>query len=609
MEQSSPMTGSPNAGSEELYSLGNGGFLVTPTAPGKIFTREQLTEEQLEMGKTVKTFTDSKVMPKSKELEEKAHDADGTPLIVRLMREAGQLGLLAVDIPEEFGGLSMDLTTTMYVGESMGPSSGFGVTFMCHVGIGTLPILFFGTAEQKAKYLPKLASGEWMSSYGLTEPGSGSDALSGKTKADLDGDFYVLNGTKQFITNGSWADVGIVFARVKDQYSAFIVDLHTPGVTIGAEEKKMGIRGSSTTAWTFENVRVPKENLLGKIGDAAQIALNILNMGRLELGFAALGGAKYVLQKTLEYGKDRKQFGRPIVDFDMQMGRIADMAAGIFATDSILYRIAQAIDKKIAAIPKGPDYYENMIKAIRSFAMEASIAKVESSEMLTNLCIEAVKLHGGYGYVEEYFVERALRDSIINMIFEGTNDINRLVIFDSLVRNIYADGIPFASFMENVEYGLRKRTFAYPEQTKILADEKAKLYGAKQLAAYMVNEAIIRYGKEIKNNQQLMKNIADMIIPLYAADSTIARAHYLIEQGRKEASLAQKIAQLVTYQTTATVRNLTWDLSHEIYEGRERPRDAEKISWLCSLTMAGEKVNSFRLKREISRIVLEKGLK
>ena len=605
MEDRSLMAQISNINRQNLYLMGNGGFLLSPIPAGKIFTREQLSEEQQEIGKTARTFLDTKLAPRLKDLEEKQCDADGTPLAVRLLKEIGQLGILGVDVPEEYGGLGMDLTTTMYVVEAIGAVGSFGTTCIAHMGIGTLPILFFGTLEQKAKYLPKQVNADWVSCYCLTEPESGSDALSGKTKAVLEGDYYIVNGAKQFITNGTWADVGIVFCRIQDKYSALIVELNSPGVVRGVEEKKMGLHGSSTCSLIFENAKVPKGNLLGNIGDAATIALNILNMGRMELGFATLGGTKKALAYTLDYVKQRKQFGRPIIEFDLQMAKLADMTAGVFAVDSMLYRIVAALDHKIAALPKGPDYWENFIKAIRSFAMEASIAKIQGSELLYAVTTDCVKMLGGYGYIAEYNVERWLRDSVIHMLYEGTNDINRLVIFDFLVRSIYGSTIPFGPFMDELETIIRKRQFVYPDDSQFLSEEKSRVYAGKCLLNFLLNEALMQFGKDIKNNQQLICNISDITIQLYTADSALARANYLSDAGRKEADLAKPIAQLVTSQAINQINTKAWQIFSELCNGKARPALKEKLAWLCSLNQGNE--NAFALRREIASAVLDKG--
>ena len=588
----------------ENHNIGNGGFLVSPCPPGTIFTREQLNEEQLEIGKVTYDFCKSKIAGCPHDLDKKPVDDDGTPVLVKLFREAAEQGLVSAGIPEEYDGLGMDLITDMFVSENLCRfHASFSVTCIAHLGIGTKPILLFGTEEQKKKYLPKLATGEFMGCYALTEPGSGSDALSGRTEARLEGDHYVLNGSKQFITNGGWADVAVVFTRIEDKYSALIVDLDLDGVSRGAEEKKMGIKGSSTTTLTFDNVKVPKENLLGKLGDAANIALNILNIGRLALGFAVQGGARTVINTTIKYIKERKQFGRSLAEFDMQLAKLADMTVRLFGIESINFRTAAPIDEKINAQKSQGFSAESLIQAVRSFAMESSICKVEGSEAQYNICENAVKMHGGYGYTSEYSVEREFRDCIINMIYEGTNDINRLVIFDFLVRNIYSGGIPYRVFTEEVQQALRTREFNYAYSEVAFEDEKKSVYAAKYAVAYLVEKAILRYGKDISNQQQVIEHISDMLIHLYVADSVIARCHYLKDHG-SYGEVEEAIAKVTTIDRLEKIRTLArraiWDVAHDYDMDRSR----EDLEWLLSHTEYN--ANVFPLKRVIGQAVLEK---
>ncbi|NUM32906.1 MAG: acyl-CoA dehydrogenase family protein [Candidatus Brocadiae bacterium] len=586
---------------EKLSLKGSAGFLLGPTPSGTMFTREQFTEEQKEVGKIATDFANSKIRPNDEKIEHKAKEEDGTPTIIKLVKEAGELGLLGIDLPEEYGGLNMDFTTMMCTLENLAINGSYAATHIAHLGIGTLPILFFGNEEQKKKYLPKLATGEWISCYALTEPGSGSDALSGKTKAVLEGDYYILNGTKQYITNGSWADLAIVFARLDNQYTGFIVELNQPGISRGAEEKKMGIKGSSTVSLIFENAKVPKENLLGKVGDAATIALNILNLGRLELGFATLGAAKDVAKYTIEYGKQRKQFARPVIEFDMQMAKLADMVSRIFSLDALIYRTVSGID---AGLKSKGGHSASDVDVIRNYAIEASICKVEGSEMLAQVAGDSVKMMGGYGYCEEYRSEKAVRDCFINMIFEGTNDINRLVIFDFLVKGIYNQEIPFRDFMEMVESSLEKKNLAYPIEDSILSKEKHKVYAAKCLTAWMIQQCIIQHGKDIKNQQQVMKNISDMVIQIYAADSSLSRAHYLLHD-KKHAGLVSSLVRLIVSQSTSAIQNLGSQVFASLWDTPSQKKQ-EEWNQLCS--WAEYKENIFALKQEIAKATLEEGL-
>jgi alkylation response protein AidB-like acyl-CoA dehydrogenase len=591
----------------EQYFLGNGGFLLAPTPPGVIFSHEQLSEEQREMGRNTLNFCKNKARPLDKEQEEKARDTDGVLVTVKLFKEAGKLGILGVGVPEQYGGMGMDFTTTMYMIESLSVYyGGFTATSVSHMGIGIMPILLFGSDEQKKRYLPKFAAGEWLGCYALTEPGSGSDALSGKTSAKLEGEYYLLNGSKQFITNGGWADVAVVFARIDDQYSALIVELAQQGVSRGSEEKKMGLRGSSTASITFENVKVAKENLLGQIGDAAKIALNVLNVGRLELALGALGGAKAMMDRVIAYGKERRQFGQPIIEFDMQMARLADMAVKTFAVDSILYRTIGAIERKIKQIAPGENHYEQLVAILRFYALEASICKVVASENFFEVARDGIKIHGGYGYMEEYGVERALRDSVANIIVEGTNDVNRLVIFDFLVRNIYRDGIPYQSFMEKLAESLRTKQFQYSCEDSILREEKRRLYAAKCAVAFLLQRTLLRYGQNIATNQQLIELLANLLIALYTTDSVLGRVHYLVEKHNgKQSEIEQVLARLAVAENLGYIRTVARQILPDLADEQQLGEVRRDLEWFLELTESAE--NIFLLKRKIAKALLKKG--
>jgi alkylation response protein AidB-like acyl-CoA dehydrogenase len=447
-------------------AMPGGGFLVAQLPLGKIFTAEDFNETQREFGETTRKFMQNEVIPRAEEIEHKV-EQDGVPLVVRLLREVGELGLLGVEVPEEYGGLGMDKVTAAIVAEALAGCPSFATTVGAHSGIGTLPIVFFGSEAQKQEWLPALVSAQKIGCYALTEPGAGSDALSGKTAARPveNGKYFLISGEKQFITNGAFADVAIVFARVEGQYSSFIVDLHSPGVSRGPEEKKMGIKGSSTTNLVFDEVKVPAENMLGKPGMAAQIALNILNLGRLKLGFSALGNCKYAIDLTTRYASERKQFGQPVITFDMQKGRLADMAVDTYALEALGYRVVGAIDAKREQLEHGERYGERSIEIFRANALECSCVKVAGAETLQSVLDKAIRMHGGYGFIQEYKLEMLARDNVVDNIYEGTNDVNRLTIFDTLARNVLGAGFPFRAFMGVVEGAdparpLRRRTGA-----------------------------------------------------------------------------------------------------------------------------------------------------
>lgn len=505
-----------------------GGFLVAPVPLGGITIREEANEEQVLFAETAERFLEDQVMTRVEEIEEKATiEVEGKtiPLVVHLVREAAELGLASLEIPEEYEGLGLDLTTSLLMSEKLCGSASFAVTLGAHAGIGTLPIVYFGSPEQKAKYLPRLATAELFGCYALTEAGNGSDALNGRTtavRAD-DGEHFILNGQKQFITNGAWADLAVVFANIDGKYSGLIVDLHSDGVSRGAEEKKMGIWGSSTTELIFEDVKVPVENQLGKTGAGPNIALNILGVGRLKLGFSCLGTAKYATDLTLKFMQERKQFGRPISEFDMQRGKLAEMTAWIYGCDSMCYRVAGAIDEEKQALPEGHTTEDEMA-VIRRFGVECAMIKIAGSETASRVIYHAVRMHGGYGFCQEYHVERLARDNVVDTIYEGTNDINRLVLAGGLVESAYMGTIPFMEFLDGVHDRIESGAPALdPAGPGYLAAEAERVAALKRGVAWTAEQILMHVGKDIRNEQQVMVYISDILISLYTAESALAR--------------------------------------------------------------------------------------
>ena len=420
------------------------------TAPEEIFSPEDFTEEHRAIARTTEEFWNKEVAPNVEAIQ---HQEPG--LAISILRKSGQLGLTGVILPEKFGGMEMDLTSAMIVAEGVSKDGSYSGWHGAHTGIGTLPLLLFGTEEQKQRYLPKLASAEMVAAYCLSEPQAGSDALAAKTRADLspDGKHYILNGQKMWITNGGGADLYTVFAKIGgEKFTAFLVERAWPGVSPGAEEKKMGIKGSSTTAIYLDNVHVPVENVLGEIGRGHIIAFNILNLGRLKLGPFAIGGAKEVLRVSLKYAKERKAFGKSIAEFGMIQHKLAEMAIRIYATESTSYRVVGLIEGQLEGFSwSQPNASQSMLKAVEEFAAECSYIKIFASEMLDYVVDEGVQIHGGYGYSQEYAVERAYRDSRINRIFEGTNEINRLLATGMLLKRAQRGQLPLVEAVKKLQ--------------------------------------------------------------------------------------------------------------------------------------------------------------
>ncbi len=513
----------------ETYIKG-GSFLIQENSPENIFTPEDFTEQHLMIAQTTNDFVEKEVLPKIEEIEEQDWE-----VTLPLMRKAGEIGLLAVDIPEEYGGLGLDKTSSMLVAEELGRASSFAVTHGAHTGIGALPIVYFGTEEQKKKYLPKFATGELISSYALTEPNAGSDALSIRTTATLspDGKYYILNGSKIFITNAGIADVYITFAKIDgEHFTGFILEKGYDGISLGREEKKMGIKGSSTRALNFDNVKVPVENVLGEIGKGHKIAFNILNIGRFKLGAGVIGGAKAVITESVKYAKQRKQFGRSIAEFGLIKYKIGEMAIRTFVGESMVYRTAGLIDiilSGISKIEQGAE--EKMLKGIEEYAVECSIIKVYASEILDYVVDEGVQIFGGYGYIEEYPVARAYRDSRINRIFEGTNEINRLVITGMLLRRAMKGELPLIPAAQKLTDEIMGVRVSEEEATGVFADEKKLLKSAKKTALFVAGLAVQKYMTKLEDEEEIIGRISDIIMEIYAMESAILRVEKMLMRG------------------------------------------------------------------------------
>ncbi len=500
-----------------------GEYLVAEVSRDDVFTPEDFNDEQKQLADTTEQFVANEVLPNIKELEN--HDLE---LMKKLLKRAGELGLMMIDAPEEYGGLDLSKATSMLAAEKISLYGGFYVSYMAHAGIGTLPLVYYGSEAQKGRYLGKIITGEWLAAYCLTEPNSGSDALGAKSTAVLsaDGKHYVLNGTKQFVTNGGFADLFTVFAKVDGkQFTAFLVERTYEGVSTGVEEKKMGIRGSSTTQVILEDVEVPVENVLGDIGKGHKIAFNVLNDGRFKLGAAVTGAAKHAFVEAVKYANQRKQFGVPISTFGAIREKVADMAAAVFASESLIYRLAGMIDDRVGIIPKGiPGYYAARQQGIEEYAVECSIAKVFCSEMLSRVVDEVVQIHGGYGFLQEYPAERFYRDERVNRIFEGTNEINRILIARTLLRRAVKGEIPL-----EMEAGRSREALlgALPRDIDVsrpFSAERALLKNLKHIFLTTAWATATRFGELVKDEQEILGAIADIAITIFALESFVLRA-------------------------------------------------------------------------------------
>ncbi len=527
-------------------------YLITEVTKDDVFTPEEFTDEQKQIGETTAQFVLNEVVPHMEEIEN--HNFDVT---VQLMKRCGELGLLMIDAPEEYGGLELDKATSMLVAEKISTVGSFSVTYSAHTGIGTLPLVYYGTKEQKEKYLKKIISGEWIAAYCLTEPDSGSDALGAKATATLsaDGKYYLLNGTKQFITNGSFANLYTIFAKIdKEHFTAFLVERNTEGLSVGAEEKKLGIRGTSTTQIVLENAKVPKENLLGTIGKGHKIAFNVLNVGRFKLGAGVTGAAKHALGEGIKYAVIRKQFGVPIASFGAIKEKIADQTAAIFASESLVYRLAGMIDNKLATIAKDtPDYYAVYQKGIEEYAIECAIAKVFCSEVLAAVVDEVVQIFGGYGFIQEYPAERFYRDERINRLFEGTNEINRLLIPGMILTRSMKGEIPLQREAMKAIEALTTPSYDESGDSGLFTAEKTLLANLKKVFLVIAGSGVQKFMTTIKDEQEVLLAVADIAINIFAIESSVLRAEKIMPT----LSEAKKAA------VTAAVKVFTFNASEQ----------------------------------------------
>ena len=576
-------------------------FLTTPVSEtaDKIFTLEQADEEQRWIAESAATFMKREVLPNIEAID---HQEPG--LLASLVKKAGEQGLLSMDVPEAYGGAELGLLTSSLAVSGVNEGS-FSTALGAHTTIGTLPIVFYGTEEQKQRYLPKLASGEWIGAYALTEPGVGSDAMGLSARAALssDGKYYILNGTKQWISNAGFADVFIVFARIgNERPSAFIVEASWPGVSTGAEERKMGIKGSSTRQVILEDAKVPVENLLGEIHKGYKIAFNILNIGRLKLGAGATGGARSALGLAGAYTTERKAFGKFLHEFGMIKKKLARVAAETYAAESEVFRTAANIEN---ARRSAGDNTEAAFKAIEEYAVEASIAKVHGSEVLALAVDEGVQIFGGYGFMQEYPIEKAYRDARIQRIYEGTNEINRLVAAGTLFRRVLSGKVPLMAKFPEIEARVKAGQPLEAASEDIpaeLRDAVNAIERAKDATIYIAMKVAMKYMQALESEEEFIEYLANLLIDLYAIDSALARATQSVRRGDAKSATHVKLAKLATWLAFSRVRtNLDQVLMTNLEEDKVEKELARVRAYIGDYLL-----NGVALQREIAAIVVEK---
>lgn len=561
-------------------TLKGGEFLIRSADSREIFTPEDFTDEHRAIARTTDEFWNKEVVPNLEAIQHQDHEA-----AARVLKKSAELGLTAVVVPESYGGMEMDLISAMIVAEGLARDGSYAGWHGAHAGIGTLPLLLFGTEEQKQQYLPKLTSGEWIGAYALTEPHAGSDALAAKTRADLspDGSHYVLNGSKMWITNAGKADLFTVFAKVNgEQFTAFLVERNVAGLTVGQEEKKMGIKGSSTCAVYFDNVRVPAANLLGEIGRGHIIAFNILNLGRLKLGPFAVGGSKNVIQSCIKYAKERNAFGGPIARFGVIQYKLAEMMIRTFAAETISYRVAGEVER-----------HGDVLKGAEEFAIECSYVKVFASEVLDYVVDEGVQIHGGYGYHQDYMVERAYRDSRINRIFEGTNEINRLLATGMLLKRAMRGQLPLVAAVKQVQDELLSPSLS-PAAPDLVSN-------ARKITLIALGIAFQRFREKLDEQQEVVAALTDCAMNTFAMESVALRCERL--QSTPKASFAADVRDVFLRDALNTVEDSARMVLSAASEG-----DALRTNMAVLRRFAKyEPVDSVTARRRLATRMLETG--
>jgi alkylation response protein AidB-like acyl-CoA dehydrogenase len=583
--------------------IAGGSFLLESRHPDEVFTPEDFTEQQRLIGQTAEEFTVNEILPNVEKMEHKDFSISRD-----LLKKAGDLGLSGVEIPEAYGGLEMDKVTAAVIADHIAQYAGFATTWGAHTGIGLLPLVYFGTEEQKKKYLPRLAAGEIVGAYALSEASSGSDALNCRARAQLssDGKHYILNGEKMWITNAGFADLFTVFAKIDgEKFTAFLVEKTFPGFAIGGEEHKLGIRGSSTCPIILNDCKVPVENLLGEIGKGHIIAFNILNVGRFKLGAMCVGGGRVSLESAIAYAKQRKAFNKVIADFGLVREKIANMATLIYVGESLVYRTVGMMDGALNEVDKtAADAMKETRKAIEEYAVECSIIKVWASEMVGYVVDETLQIYGGYGFVEEYPAERAYRDARINRIFEGTNEINRLIITGFLLKRAMSGQLPLMPAIKKLMDEVLSGPSMSEELEGALAEERKLVGQAKKLGLFASGAATQKYMQAIQDQQEIMGAIADMTIETYAMESAVLRAQKIVET-KGEAAAAIPIAMTRVYlsQAMEKVESAARKVIAAVADGDMLRTQIAILRRLAK----HEPFNTIELRQQIAQTVIERG--
>lgn len=579
--------------------LRGGGFLLAEVSPDQIYVREELNEDHKQLKRMAHNFMSKEVAPKIEEMEEQQ---DG--VVREFMRQAGELGLLGLEVPEKFGGLEMDKASTVVVGEEVPRGGSFAVAYAAHTGIGTLPIVYFGTPEQKAKYLPGLADGSKVAAYCLTEPGSGSDALGAKSTAVLnaEGTHYCLNGTKQFITNAGFADVFLVYAKVDGKMTNFIVERETPGLSFGPEEQKMGIKGSSTRQVILEDVMVPVENVVGELGRGHVVAFNILNVGRFKLAAGAIGSVQVVLETALKYASERKQFGVALNTFGAIQNKIAEIATRTYMAESVVYRTAGLMETGFHGLDLTGDCRKEAGKALEEYAIECSLNKVYASEVLDFAVDEGVQIHGGYGFIKEYPIERMYRDSRINRLFEGTNEINRLLVPGTLLKRAMTGELPLLQAAQAVSKDLISAGMGGDAEG--LAGLNQMTQKAKKLCLMAAGLGAQNLGMALKDNQFVLTGMAEMVLQVYVMESAVLRAQKVqtLNVSDEHKAFVEKAATLGAYAAF----NILEQQAKEVLCAVEKGDSLSTVLAGMRKLVRRPNVDMIGMRQEIAQYIIEK---